>query len=83
MSNTVERVNYWMMDDPSQPKPADILAVLIDFRDDVAGRFRSVEGRLDRVEGRLTAVEGRLAGVERGLVGVDQRLASLERRRKR
>ena len=32
LSNQRFGVNYWMMADPAQPKPADILAAVLQFR---------------------------------------------------
>ena len=65
----------WLTDDPTQPKPADILAVLIDFRDAVTAGFDRMDGWFDRMEERFDRMEERF---ER----MDERLSGIERRRK-
>jgi archaellum component FlaC len=85
------------MDDPGQPRPAEILAALNNFRDAVADefarvaeqfasvddRFARIDDRFDRVDRRLVRLDDRMAGVEDGLGTLSLRIAKMERRRKR
>ena len=83
-----------MMDDPTQPKPADLLAAMIDFRDAVAAQFARVDARFgdlearmdarfDRIERRLVRMDDRMSAIEDGVQDVDVRVRTLEGRRKR
>jgi hypothetical protein len=80
-------VNAWLMDDPTQPKPSDLLAAMIDFRDAVAAAFARVDARLAQVDTRFAELESRMDGrfdrVERRLAKLDDRVLGMERRRKR
>ena len=87
-------VSVWAMEDPRQPKPAEILAALLDFRDAVSAGFVALETRIDarfaQVDARFAQMESRFDRVDRRLVSLDDRLTSLEdrfaafeRRRKR
>ena len=77
-------VNYWMMDDPTQPKPADLLAAMIDFRDAVAAQFARIDGQFARVDARFVDLEGRMDArfdrVDRRLARLDDRASAVEDR---
>jgi len=80
-------VNAWLMVDPREPKLADILAAMIDFRDAVAAQFARVDGRFANLESRMDErfdrVERRLARLDDRVSSVEERLSAVERRRKR
>jgi hypothetical protein len=77
-------VNAWMMDDPTQPKPSDLLAVMLEFRDAVASEFARVDARFAQVDARFAQVDTRFAELESRMDGrfdrVERRLARLDDR---
>ena len=86
-------MNYWFMDDPTQPRPSEILAAMLEFRDAVGMGFARVDARIDGLESRFDELESRidkrfdrvdrhLSRLDDSVTAIEARLSGVERRRK-
>ena len=55
------------MEDTQQPKPADVVAEVLDFREAAFLRFDTIAEHFERMEGRFDALEELTRGIYRRL----------------
>jgi len=61
-------VDPWCLDDPTQPKPAEIIAALIEFRDAMMAEFARIHAHLSEHDRRFDEIDRHLNRIDRRLM---------------